>query len=180
LQEKKAETPYKEDLEMEKISAEIKQLTKPWWKKLSTYGTLLPIIIAALAVLQGIRSGYFDRQRQILEIRERQLALDVRDLESQRDSLNILIKIAQNIRNKSVLTVEELKHSRPVFVDQEYGEAYPEFLEIDWGFTDVYSTEHDIMVDYIVMPAWMVDKLILDQLADERYREIFESTISGR
>lgn len=59
--------PSKEELERRKLTLEIGELERQWWQRPVYLSILLPMVLAALTVLAGILSGYFDRERTELK-----------------------------------------------------------------------------------------------------------------
>jgi len=162
--------PPQEDLEREKLHLEIAQLRKPWWRKVGTYATLVPIMIAIVAMIQGLRSGFFDRQAQILELRERQLRIDVSVLERARDSISTLIETARAVRARTRLTTEDLRRTRSSPLERRFASAFPEFGGT-WGVTEVYDSANDVTLEYLMIPFTFAESFVIEHDAAQRSRE---------
>ena len=170
----------KDDLEREKLALEVRVLSRPWWRRGSTYATFVPIGIALLAGVQGLRSGFFDRQRQLLELRERQLQIAVSDLEGDRDSLQVLIRTAAAVRARSMLTMQDIKRTRSPELEREFAATFPEFAGA-FGEVEVHSdSTAGLTLRYLMLPVstfralvahrLMADSMVAYRLMADAYR----------
>lgn len=64
---KNSQLPSKDDLERQKLALEIQELERRWWQRPVYLSILLPVVLAALTVLAGILSGYFNQERRRLK-----------------------------------------------------------------------------------------------------------------
>ena len=83
----------KDELERKKLDLEIQELERKWWQRPAYLSILLPVVIAALTVLAGILSGYFNQERK-------QLTRDIQALKKEKDALT---------QNAKTLAVENEK-----------------------------------------------------------------------
>jgi hypothetical protein len=79
--------PPLSDLEEEKIRLEINNLRKPFFKKISFWSSISPILVGAFAILWAFLSGWFDNQNDLLEIKKENLKYDISVFEKDKDSL---------------------------------------------------------------------------------------------
>lgn len=74
-----------ETLERRKLQLEIHELTKPLWKS-SAFA--VSFAVAAMSLVAGWFTGFFDRQLAELDLRRERLAIETLQLEDRRASLN--------------------------------------------------------------------------------------------
>lgn len=102
-------TPSKDQLERQKLALEIRELQRKWWQRPVYLSALLPMVLAALTVLAGILSGYFDRERA-------KLNSDISALKKEKDALiertsalsNEINRSLQQLAKMHTIVVEEL------------------------------------------------------------------------
>jgi hypothetical protein len=82
-----AEPPIDEcsALEQRKLELEIKQLSARWFLTPSILAPMATICAALLGLLWAGCNGFFDVSRRELDVRKREIAMDIRDLTQQRD-----------------------------------------------------------------------------------------------
>ncbi len=80
-------TRAKRQLENAKLSLEIRELARPWWRKFSSYAALFPSILALIALIITLRTGYFDQERARFNAEKAELSFQIRVLNYTKDSL---------------------------------------------------------------------------------------------
>jgi hypothetical protein len=85
--EKATEPPIDERsaLEQKKLELEIKQLSAPWFFTPSILSPMATICVALIGLLWAGCNGFFDVSRRELDVRRREIAMDIRELTQQRD-----------------------------------------------------------------------------------------------
>ncbi len=73
----------RELLELEKLRFEIRELTKPWWKRPQYLAVFVPLWISAFALIAAWASGWFDLERQTLKKEKMVLQRDLSSLRLQ-------------------------------------------------------------------------------------------------
>jgi len=115
----------KDELERQKLELEIRELERKWWQRPVYLSILLPVALAALTVLTGILSGYFNRERK-------QLASDIEALKREKNAL------VQNVNDLATKNKEDLKELNKVNVESlklfkeldEYRDSHAEELKL--------------------------------------------------
>jgi hypothetical protein len=85
------EETSKEKLEIEKLKLEIKNEKKPFYKKISFYSALAPIVVSIVAVIFSLYSGIFERESKILDLRKENLKFEINLFIKQKDSLLTIV-----------------------------------------------------------------------------------------
>lgn len=78
----------KEELELQKLLLEIKQLEESWWKKPTYILAALPTVLAIGTLLVGIFTGYFQATALKLENQKHDLEVEVKQFASQKHELH--------------------------------------------------------------------------------------------
>lgn len=81
----------KEELELEKLEVEIKNIKTPIYKKLSFYSALAPIIVSIAAVYLSVNSNIFETGSKILTLQKENLKYEIINFEQKKDSLTSTI-----------------------------------------------------------------------------------------
>lgn len=77
----------RKQLELEKISLEIVELKKSWWKKVEYLRIIIPSLLALISILLAFNSGLVDLSKKELEIEKKQLVYDISKFNDRKDSL---------------------------------------------------------------------------------------------
>ena len=93
-------TDQKNSLEIRKISLEITELERQWWKRPSYILAALPTLLAIAALSVGFLNGFFSAQLTKLENQRHDLAAEVKEFEARRAELS---------RQNETLTIENTK-----------------------------------------------------------------------
>ena len=93
-------TPSRDDLELQKLALEIRELQRAWWQRPVYLSILLPVVLGSLTVLAGILSGYFDRERTQLK----------RSIESLKRENTALLQAQSVIRQASADAEKRLRN----------------------------------------------------------------------
>jgi len=78
----------KTNLELKKLSLEIAELERPWWKRPSYLLAALPTLLAIVALSVGFLNGFFSAQLTKLENQRHDLEAQVKEFEAKRDELH--------------------------------------------------------------------------------------------
>ena len=104
-------TSTKEILEREKLALEIEQLKQPWWKKPTYILAALPTLLAVVSVIYGFANGYFQAAAIKLENQKRDVEVQIRVLQEERQSLEKYIN-GLNFSSKELRAeLDELKNN---------------------------------------------------------------------
>lgn len=82
------EDPVKAALEIKKLTLEIADLERPWWKRPTYILAALPTLLAMIALSVGVLNGFFSAQLTKLENQKHDLQSQVREFEEKRDELH--------------------------------------------------------------------------------------------
>ncbi len=85
------------NLEVEKLEAEISELRRPWYTKMSVITPISSLLVAIFAILYGYFSGLFNNQSLYLENKKHDLQNEIIFFEKQKDSLKNSIAFNQKI-----------------------------------------------------------------------------------
>lgn len=109
----------------EKTRLEIAALRRPWWQHPAFLATLAPTVLAVVALMLGVVTGYFDLEAKRLDLEKKTLAYDVRMFKAEKDSLEAQMRQIQAALSRSVeattrfqATAESLEH-RNSFLSSE-------------------------------------------------------------
>ena len=108
-----------EDLERKKLELEIEQLQKearvPRFLRPGYLGSLLAVIIPVVSYLYLDQSGFFERERRILELQKEELRADVRSFEGEKERLTEEVAA---LRDKEVVLTERLDSTQGQYETQ--------------------------------------------------------------
>ena len=107
-------------LEVEKLRAEIGQVSLSWWKRPGYIGGLAPIVLALVGFFSAWSTGYFDTLRQNLENEIKSLTIERDQLNNANDDIQLGIDDAY-LRVKGAIgeTVYTLGHFRVFSLPQD-------------------------------------------------------------
>ena len=71
-------------LELKKLSLEIAELERPWWKRPSYILGALPTLLAVVALSVGFLNGFFSAQLTKLENQRHDLKIEVQEFETEK------------------------------------------------------------------------------------------------
>ena len=74
-------------LQLKKLSLEIAELERPWWKRPNYILAALPTLLAIAALSVGFLNGFFSAQLTKLENQRHDLEAQIKDFEAKRDGL---------------------------------------------------------------------------------------------
>jgi chromosome segregation ATPase len=97
----------KQQLEIDKLNAEIRELNKSWYKKPVYLAAMLPAFVAIVSVIILYLNGNFEVKNKELQVRKEALDLDIRKFEIKKDSLAKEIKRSED-------TIQIYKNERTV------------------------------------------------------------------
>jgi len=84
------------ELQKEKMELEIKNLKKPLLARLSFWSHFSPILVALSVIFWSYHSGWFDNQKDLLEIKKVKLEYEIAIFSQQRDALSLQIEILKD------------------------------------------------------------------------------------
>jgi hypothetical protein len=68
------------ELEQRKLSLEVSDMEKPYWKRITFIAATIPSMLAALTLFIGFYTGFFENKKTLLEIEKKELAASVEKL----------------------------------------------------------------------------------------------------
>ena len=74
-------------LQLKKLSLEIESLQQPWWRRAEYLSAALPTFLAIGTLAIAYKTGYFDQQAKILELRKETLETQEREAKKQVEQL---------------------------------------------------------------------------------------------
>jgi hypothetical protein len=124
--ERTEKSSSREELEREKLTLEIEEMKRPWWRRPSYILAALPTVLAVLALVYGLSNGYFQasavklaNERRDLEIAKAALQKDVAqlsrikgELETSNRKLQEALKQVNDEVQRSRATVAEVQYLR--------------------------------------------------------------------
>ena len=122
--EPQTELEIQKSLELKKLTLEIAELERPWWKRPAYILAALPTLLAMIALSVGFINGYFSAQLTKLENQRHDIEAQVKEFESRRDVLNselaqVKLRLEDSERRKKEtdakiqLAIRELLSSEP-------------------------------------------------------------------
>lgn len=75
------------ELQARKLDLEIKELSRPWWKKPAYLSALFPLFLGVLTIFVAYNRGFFDTEAARLELKRERLQRDVDAFTAERDRL---------------------------------------------------------------------------------------------
>jgi hypothetical protein len=100
-------TTEAERLSIEKLRLEVEILRRPWWRTASNLGPIATIAAAVLGLVWAVASGFFDVSRRELDLRKRELASEMRDLQERRDAQARKFQQETSAQKKVILAMRE-------------------------------------------------------------------------
>ena len=85
----------KDQLERDKLSLEIAELQREWWKRPAYIAAFFPSVLALLTLAYGLGNGYFDAEFARLENKKYELERETRLLEERKTRLLERVQEAQ-------------------------------------------------------------------------------------
>lgn len=56
-------------------------------------------------------------------------------------------------------------------------ETFPEFAHSDWGVTEIYKKEYDLSIEYLLVPLWFSETIIIDHQNSENYKRQLDQMV---
>ena len=119
-------------LQVEEIRLRISDMRRPCWQRPATLAPLATMLAAALGLVWGIATGFFDVSRRELALAKRELVADANDLRNARDRQTAAflaekrredLVIAQLRLEAAVLRQERDKLDAPTITEAVFGKA---------------------------------------------------------
>lgn len=150
----------REDLELKKLSLEIKEMETNWWQKPHYLGIFIPAMLTITTLLVGILTDYFDFKNKQIGFSEKKEQLDS-ELRAAQDSLskttaqyelykdvNKRMKQARYLRDLTVMEYSKMQHTRDIeetlnFLKAKFEDILPMLLsneEKDLVYLDTNPT----------------------------------------
>ena len=183
----------KQRLEVEKLRAEIKTISMPFYTRSRFWLSMLAALAAFGAIITGFVTGYFDNQKLLNEIRSENLKQQTRLLEKQTEELtfkkmNLIAQIEcyelSQIVNLSFLNAIQKHPSRKSKVETSSEDLKSKFVNIE-GVGDI-ETEENITLISQALSAGESFRNMCDEVVNvsksnykEKANEIYVTAISS-
>ncbi|MDR8389613.1 hypothetical protein NC796_00600 [Aliifodinibius sp. S!AR15-10] len=97
------------------------------------------------------------------------LSQEVKQLQSEANRLRGEVQNLEEQRKEDQLTVRTIRKKEEL--QNRLVKTFPEMAQSDWGVTDVYNEEHDVSVEYLLVPLWFSETFIIDHQNSESYKK---------
>lgn len=98
-QDKIEELPTIEELERQKIQAEIQKLKKPLYKESAFYSVIAPSILALfILIITGVYSGWFNVRQERLKNEKILIEAQTKDSKTRKNQLKMRLKIWKKVQ----------------------------------------------------------------------------------
>lgn len=122
----------KKALEVEKLTAELQMLRKPWRAPGFWVSSITPLV-ALVGLGMAFYTGFFDNQRLLLDIKKTQLDLEVKELAQRRDSFVAAIshELIVQVETFFLRDLDQVLSGGWLYQDQMLSaEMFPEFFSL--------------------------------------------------
>lgn len=107
---KQINTKSKEELELEKLSLEVKEYRKCWFRKYSFWKAFLPsLIIASATCFVGYKSGLIEKLNDEIKIRQEKITIYVDSINNYKNNLTLKEKESiKQFKKQEELNIDKL------------------------------------------------------------------------
>ncbi len=91
---------------------------------------------------------------------QKQLKEEVSARKNEAQALREQVAMLEEQRADDQLSVRNLRKKEDL--QQRLRETFPEMAQSQWGVTEVYNEEHDVSLEYLLVPLWFSETFIID------------------